>query len=462
VTRDGEVIGTAAYMSPEQARGELGRLSPRSDVYALGAMLYQLLAREMPYASDAKTTAQVLERVRRGPPRPLTSFDERAAPELVAICSKAMAREPEQRYANLSEVADDLRAYLEGRVVRAHATGAWTTARKWARRNRALTLSLVAILIAAAVGVWQARRSAVVRANFDMLARLRQRTELLDDYEALWPATPATLPALERWLTSAEGAASQLDGYRAQLAELRSRALPWNELSPSEQRVRRQLDADTERARRLIAHLEEQRDELRRTGAERSFDGATLAEVERQIEYDRPVIAQREAKLVARQTWSFEAPIDQLMHDRLVALIPDTERLTDRERGFSRIERVRHAIAVVREIERRDPAATSAAWERARAAIRDLAQCPMYAGLDLKPQPGLLPLGPDPSSGLWEFAHLATGAPPTRDAHGRLAITPESGLVLVLLPRTSIRRRRCSRDRPRACCSTRSSSRSSR
>lgn len=154
ITLDGHVVGTPAYMAPEQARGEAGAVGPRSDVHSIGAMLYELLAGHVPYVpSGARLSARtVLARVLEGPPAPLQPSKDRPD-ELLAICAKAMARAPENRYASASELGNDLRAWLEGRVVQAHATGTWAELRKWVGRNRALSAAIVLLVAALAVGL---------------------------------------------------------------------------------------------------------------------------------------------------------------------------------------------------------------------------------------------------------------------------------------------------------------------
>ncbi|MEQ1893771.1 MAG: serine/threonine-protein kinase, partial [Planctomycetota bacterium] len=155
VTMDGAVIGTPAYMPPEQARGELEALGPHSDVYSLGAMLYELLAGQMPFVPRGARVSPytVLNRVLEGPPRPLAELAPRAPAELVAITEKAMAREPAQRYRDMTALAADLRAYLEHRVVRAHATGTWAETRKWVQRNKPLAAALAGLLLVLAAGL---------------------------------------------------------------------------------------------------------------------------------------------------------------------------------------------------------------------------------------------------------------------------------------------------------------------
>ncbi len=155
VTLDGSVVGTPAYMPPEQARGEIEKLTTRSDVYSIGALLYHLLAGERPYVQPgARATARsVLLQVLAGPPRPLHELRRDIPAELVAICEKAMARDPAQRYADTLALSEDLRAFLENRVVRAYQTGALAEFRKWVARNRALALASAAAILIALCGL---------------------------------------------------------------------------------------------------------------------------------------------------------------------------------------------------------------------------------------------------------------------------------------------------------------------
>ena len=155
VTMDGDVVGTPAYMSPEQARGDLDQLGPQSDVYAVGAMLYHLLSGQMPYVPPgAKANAYAVWRwVMEGPPKPVLEIANDVPAELEAICEKMMARKVADRYADMEGLAGDLRAFLEGRVVQAHETGAWAETRKWVRRNKPLAASLAAVVLALVAGM---------------------------------------------------------------------------------------------------------------------------------------------------------------------------------------------------------------------------------------------------------------------------------------------------------------------
>ncbi len=149
-TQDGDVVGTPAYMAPEQAAGEVDAVGPLSDVYSLGAILYHLLAGRMPYdgtslASDPRAPKRRVDWILLGPPPPLRELDPHLPPDLLAICEKAMARAPSERYESALALADDLRAFLEGHVVRAYRTGVVAEVRKWTVRNRLASAALVAL-----------------------------------------------------------------------------------------------------------------------------------------------------------------------------------------------------------------------------------------------------------------------------------------------------------------------------
>ena len=150
-TLAGAVVGTPFYMAPEQALGHIEDIGPEADVHALGAILYHLMAGQRPYADVASTANQFLEAVRAAPPTPIEQAARDVPAELAAICNRAMATRRRDRYPTAEDLRDDLRAYLEGRVVRAHSTGAVAELRKWIDRNRSLAAALAAALLSLAV-----------------------------------------------------------------------------------------------------------------------------------------------------------------------------------------------------------------------------------------------------------------------------------------------------------------------
>jgi WD40 repeat protein/tRNA A-37 threonylcarbamoyl transferase component Bud32 len=176
-TISGKVIGTPGYMAPEQARGE--DVDERADVYAIGAVLYELLAGAAPHADgkhDGDTTPHaVLERVIAGPPRALHRAAPGAPAELVDIVAKAMAREPANRYANASELADDLRRFQTGKLVSAHPYTTWQLVKKKLAQHRGVVAMALASTVAlVAIGV-ESFRSVV--AQRDIAEREKARAE---------------------------------------------------------------------------------------------------------------------------------------------------------------------------------------------------------------------------------------------------------------------------------------------
>lgn len=158
VTLDGTVLGTPAYMSPEHAHGRTAEIGPASDVYSLGAILYELLTGQPPYLVPGthSSAREILEKVRAGPPTSIRRLGIRPPAELVAICDRAMDRNPQARYRNALELVEDLRAWLDHRVVKAHRTGALAELKAWILRNPLAAASQAAagiLIVAGLVGV---------------------------------------------------------------------------------------------------------------------------------------------------------------------------------------------------------------------------------------------------------------------------------------------------------------------
>lgn len=145
LTRQGAVIGTPAYMSPEQAEGAIDRVDARTDVHALGAILYYLLAGRAPFSGDS--AQEVLARVRREDPTPLRQIDRAIPAPLASIGAKAMAREAASRYASAQELADDIARYLDGLPVSAHPEGPIERLSRLLARHRTLVLLVAAYLV---------------------------------------------------------------------------------------------------------------------------------------------------------------------------------------------------------------------------------------------------------------------------------------------------------------------------
>lgn len=159
LTTRGDLLGTPAYMAPEQV-AHPDRADPRSDVYGLGATLYEALTGAEPFRGSVPA---VLEQVRTADPPPPRRLNEAVPPALDTVCRKAMAKEPGRRYPTPAALADDLRRWLRGEPVLARPVGRLGAAWLWGRRNPRVAglLALAAVLFAGGfVGVgWQWRRA---------------------------------------------------------------------------------------------------------------------------------------------------------------------------------------------------------------------------------------------------------------------------------------------------------------
>ena len=146
-TAYGHAIGTPAYMPPEQAKGSLDLVDERSDVYSLGAVLYELLTGHPPFAGA--NLFVILNSVLNDEPTPVAEHEPDVPPELIAICQRAMSKNPADRYTSAKELAAEVKRFQSGAMVQSYAYGTRELLGRFVRKHKAIlaTTAAAAILL---------------------------------------------------------------------------------------------------------------------------------------------------------------------------------------------------------------------------------------------------------------------------------------------------------------------------
>jgi serine/threonine protein kinase/WD40 repeat protein len=181
LTQAGVALGTPSYMSPEQARGDLSAIDERSDVFGLGAMLYELLTGRPPF--QGADNVQVIDAVLSGRFIPIRELCPEAPPELAAIAERALRSNPSERYVDAGAFASELLVYQAGGRVEAYAYRPQELVRKFVKRNRGLSAAIAASVLILAGGVFAVvlqLRQARVNLASALIERARRAEDVSD------------------------------------------------------------------------------------------------------------------------------------------------------------------------------------------------------------------------------------------------------------------------------------------
>src|SRR5262249_28335688 len=183
MTHSGDILGTPAYMSPEQARGHSLHVDARTDVYSLGVVLYELLTRERPFQGNRR---MLLLQVLEDEPRPPRQLSDKIPRDLETICLKAMAKTPARRYETAREFAEDLRRFLNGDPILARSMSRIEQLGRWCRRYPLAAGLLLTITLGSVAGLWYLSSLSEFFVQQTALESARMESRMLDEVSSFY------------------------------------------------------------------------------------------------------------------------------------------------------------------------------------------------------------------------------------------------------------------------------------
>lgn len=475
-----DAAGTPQYMSPEQVAGHRVRLDRRTDVYSMGVTLYECLTLRRPF--QELSHSDLFLAIQQRPPRSVSKINRAVDRSLATIVDKAMAKARHHRYATMALFADDLTRWLTGQPVLARPVPPWTRTWMWCRRSPVVAASLLIALVSLASALFVSLDAlSAARASEKQAEMGKRRAEealmasrlpyLQREAERLWPRRDHRLALMDAWLRQARAALESEREFAARLAALRdrergsARALTDTDLRSLHPDLFRYVDLL--RLTRSRIHLKResvQRElatksgqmESRRNQRERAELSARIGQLERKRDrhaMELSAIDEDLAALLNDPRMTKESALDARDGDSAFDLVRVLANLSALRGLIAEVEERRLLASTLRQATvGRGRAAWAACLDRIRSSAAYGLQEPEVKArranklLAMGPQVGLVPLGENTETGLWEFWYQESGPRPpwveSAPLRGTIVLPDRKkrdaaldfGIVLVLLP----------------------------